>query len=55
MTSPSTQARALPAQENVRPPYQPPTVESWDVDALLDLLGPARTLYTCDPADPTCP
>ncbi len=42
-------------QEDVRPPYQPPVVESWDTQDLLDLLGPARTLYTCDPADPTCP
>jgi|GEM_PF-6112610 len=38
-----------------RPVYEPPAVVSYSDEYILEMLGPARTLYVCDPADPTCP
>ncbi len=46
------------AQESLaseRPVYERPAVVSYSDEHILELLGPARTLYVCDPADPTCP
>jgi hypothetical protein len=38
----------------VQPIYERPAIASYSDELILEVLGPARTLYACDPGNPSC-
>lgn len=42
-------------QATEHPVYVQPEMVSYSDDLIWEVMGPARTLYACDPSSPTCP